>query len=301
VFYEFTPSVEAVGIDEAFLDLSGLEKLFGPPEEICFKIKARIKELTGLTASVGLAPNKMTAKIASDLQKPDGFVHVTPENLREFLFPLDIGKIWGMGEHSKQILNRAGIFTVGQLAAKKPSTLERLLGKNGLYRLELANGIDPRPVQAYEGVKSVSNEHTFTEDTSDTDKIRATLSFLAERVSARMRRKQLKGVTVGLKIRFDDFTTLTRARTIETPTNFPETILAEITKLFSQFVPLPRPVRLVGVRVANFRGEGKQLPLFEDADAAKKEKVYKAVDEIRKKYGFGSMGRASSSKDSDTE
>lgn len=299
IFLEFTPAVEAVSVDEAFLDLSGLEKLFGTPEEICRKIKTRVNEVTGLTASVGLAPVKSVAKIASDMNKPDGLTIVPADKVKEFLAPLDIGKLWGMGEKSKQALNLAGIFTIGQLAEKKPSTLERLLGQNGLFLHELANGIDPRPVEPYTDVKSVSNELTFETDVNDAAVVHAALSALSEKVSHRLRRKGLKGHTLGLKIRFDDFTTFTRAKTLPDATNFEDDILSCVLALFSGFLPLVRPVRLVGVRVSNFPDRPPQPGLFTDQRAEKTEKIHRAVDEIRKKYGYNSVRRAASARPDD--
>ncbi|MDD4004552.1 MAG: DNA polymerase IV [Elusimicrobiaceae bacterium] len=293
---EFTPSVEQVSVDEAFMDLAGLEKLFGRPEEICRKIKARIKAATGLTASIGLAPVKSAAKIASDMNKPDGLTVVPPGQLRQFLAPLDIAKLWGLGAKSKEILNRAGIFTVAQLAARKPSTIERLLGRNGLFLLELANGIDGRRVEPGGAVKSVSNEITFETDTADETAIHAALSLLAEKVSHRLRRKGLKGSTLGIKIRFDDFTTFTRAKTLSEPTNFENAILSGAAEQFGKFLPLTRPVRLIGIRVSNFPVQPQAPCLFPDAQAEKNEKLHRAVDSIRLQFGFRSVRRAGSRK-----
>ena len=183
ILYTFTHAVEPVSIDEAFLDISDTYVHFGTPLQTCLLIKSRIKEAVGLTASIGLAPTKLAAKIASEINKPDGMVEVAPENLLDFLRPLDLKKIWGLGEKSRLIWNKAGIKTIGELADRNIREMVALFGKTGAYFWQLANGIDEREVELETEAKSISNEFTFDEDTSAITEIRATLFSFCEKVS----------------------------------------------------------------------------------------------------------------------
>jgi nucleotidyltransferase/DNA polymerase involved in DNA repair len=165
ILYNFTPQIEPVGIDEAFLDITRSFHLFESPHKTCLLIKSKIKSQTGLTASLGLAPTKMAAKIASDLKKPDGLVEISKEGLSEFLRPLDVGKIWGLGKKSQTVLHNMGIITIGELAKTDLGKIKEVFGKNGEYFRQLANGIDDSEVDTSEKIKSVSNEVTFFQDT----------------------------------------------------------------------------------------------------------------------------------------
>ena len=265
IFYEFTPEVEGISIDEAFLDIRESYHLFGSPIKTCILLKSRIKEETNLTASIGLAPIKMAAKIASDLEKPDGMVEVTEERLLDFLWPLDISKIWGLGRKSKDALDGVGIKTIGDLARRDPKDIVKLFGKNGLHFWELANGIDERSVETENETKSISNEHTFGEDTLDQKKIESTLMLLSEKVSNRMRVEGFKGRTVTLKIRLEGFHTYTRARTLAQPTNLTRHIYKEVKKLYDDFAT-KKKVRLLGVKASNLSGIGIEETLFESAN-----------------------------------
>jgi len=289
----FTPEVEPVSIDEAFLDITGSYKHFGTPVETCRKIKALIKKETGLTASIGLAPNKMTAKIASDIKKPDGFVHVSPENLLAFLHPLPAGRIWGIGEKSLKVLKAAGMSTIGDLATAPKERLIGLFGKNGEHIWELANGIDPREVETEGEIKSISNEHTFEADTSDTEKIMDTLMFLSEKVSRRLRKAGLRGRTVTLKIRFGDFSTCTRSITLGTPTNFAGDIYENSLRKAGEFDLGEKAVRLVGVKVSNLTDTACKEDLFagNSEEEIKIERLHKALDRIKDRYGEDAIGR----------
>ncbi len=294
LFYDFTPEIESVGIDEAFLDISGSYHLFGTPLKTCQLLKSRIKEETGLTASVGLAPTKMAAKIASDLNKPDGLVEVTEGDLLDFLWPLDISKIWGLGKKSKILLNDMGIETIGDLARTDLKKLEEVFGKNGEYFWELANGIDEREVEAEGEVKSISNEVTFDKDIGDRERIEGTLIGLCEKVSGRLRKDRFKGRTITLKIRLQGFHTYTRSKTLTQPTNFVDTIYPAIKKLFEDFDLKGRRVRLVGVKVSNLAPVDFKESLFADVSDEKKERIHKAVDKIKKKFGDIAIHRAGS-------
>ncbi|MFC1576102.1 DNA polymerase IV [Candidatus Omnitrophota bacterium] len=292
ILYSFTPEMEPISIDEAFLDITGSYQLFGTPQETCMLIKSKIKKETGLTASVGLAPVKMAAKIASDLEKPDGFVEVTGSNLLEFLWGLDIRKMWGLGEKSEKIFRSMGINTIGDLARKDSRTLEEVFGKNGVHFWELANGRDPRPVETETETKSVSNELTFGKDTDDDRKLESALMTLSEKVSGRLRHDGLKGRTITLKIRLTGFKTYTRAVTVEKCTNFADVLYKEVKRLYNVFDKRGKKVRLIGVKVSNLSTAGFRDSLFGETKDEKQEQIHKAVDRIKDKYGDDSIHRA---------
>ncbi|OGW75285.1 MAG: hypothetical protein A2Z72_00970 [Omnitrophica bacterium RBG_13_46_9] len=292
ILYDFTPEIEPISIDEAFLDISASHHLFGGPQKLCQSIKSRIKDDIGLTASIGLAPTKMAAKIASDLKKPDGFVEVAEENLLDFLRPLDISKLWGLGAKSERLLRGMNINTVGDLAKMDINELEDLFGKNGAHFWNLANGIDEREVETACGAKSVSNEVTFDSDTSDKEKIEGALMLLCEKVSSRLRQDGLKGKTITLKIRLQGFYTFTRAVTVEVPNNFADVLYKEAKRLYNRFDTKGKRVRLVGVRVSNLFPASLQNSLFEKYTDKKIENIHKAVDKIKEKFGDTSIHRA---------
>ncbi len=291
ILERFTPDIEPVSIDEAFLDITGSSHLFGTPEETCRKIKAAIRSETGLTASIGLAPNKMTAKIASDLQKPDGLVIVSPSGLLDFLHPLPVAKLWGVGKKTLEALHRMGIRTVGDLAARERNELAQRLGKPGVHVWKLAHGIDPREVRIEGEVKSVGNEHTFMQDETNTQRLEDTLMWLSEKVSRRMRRQNLKGRTIHLKIRLGDFSTFTRAVTMEKATNFVEDIYRQALAKLEEFHRKKQPVRLIGVQVSNLEEEVRQLDLFQEGQTVreKQERLHAALDAIKDRFGEGAI------------
>lgn len=292
ILYTFTPDIEPVSIDEAFLDISSTYKLFGSAYDVGVLIKSRIKKETGLTASVGIAPNKMAAKIASDFKKPDGLVEIKRENLLDFLWPLDVSKLWGIGKKAQSVLNESGIITIGDLAKTDARVIIKLFGKNGMSFWHLANGIDDRQIEAEREAKSISNEITFEEDTSDKVEIISALISLCEKVSQRLRQEGLKARTITLKLRFEDFQTFTKSITLFSPTNFFDIISKEIKQLFYGFKYGKRLVRLVGVKASNFCPSDLKESLFEDKEDAKREHVHKAIDQIKAKFGSGSISRA---------
>jgi DNA polymerase-4 len=287
IMERFTPDIEPISIDEAFLDITGSWRLFNSPLETCRRIKAAIRKETRLTASVGLAPNKMTAKIASDIAKPDGMVVVSEKNLLNFLHPLPVEKLWGVGEKTQSALKELGIDTIGDLAKQDIKELEGVFGKNGEHAWGLANGIDPRPVEATDIVKSISNEYTFDRDTSEKEKVMNALMLLSEKVSRRLRKSGLKGRTITLKIRFADFKTHTRSATIEVPTNFIDVIYETSVQNLASFDLRDKAVRLLGVRVSNFADSSQQEDLFDQSSSRtiKKEKLHKALDRILDRFG----------------
>ncbi|MFA5272446.1 MAG: DNA polymerase IV [Candidatus Omnitrophota bacterium] len=293
----FTPNVEQISIDEAFLDITASLHLFGSALDTCKLIKEKIKKETKLTASIGLAPTKMAAKIASDINKPDGIFEVKQENLLNFLWPLPVEKISGLGEKSKLALNRTGIKTIGDLAKRDKQELVSIFGKNGEYFWYLARGIDESEVKQSEEIKSISNETTFEEDTLDEKLIKRELLNLSESVSGRLRQNKLKARTITLKIRLTGFHTYTRAITLSKSTNFVDEIYKTSNRIYSDFIAskdLNRKtkIRLIGIKTSNLIDSGIKDSLFDEGRDKKKENIHKAVDKIKEKFGDNSIGRA---------
>jgi nucleotidyltransferase/DNA polymerase involved in DNA repair len=292
IFYEFTDLVEPLSIDEAFLDVTGSIKLFGSALEIAKSIKKSIYEKQELTASVGIATIKYLTKIASDLEKPDGLVIVEPDKIKEFLNALDISRMWGAGKKTIEKLRKAGINTFGDLAQFPEQILKLKYGKLGSHFYKLAHGIDDREVIQEHGVKSVSNERTFSEDVLDMEKINQTLFALSEKVAFRLRKKSLNGKTIHLKLRYKGFDTITRNKTIENFTSNTEEIYQVIKILFDNNYQSGRKVRLLGVGVSGFGNEiSRQLSLFEKP-TAQDEELDKLEDLVKKKFGKKSIRRA---------
>lgn len=294
ILYSFTPDIEVVGIDEAFLDITGSFHLFDTPAETCRNIKSKILESTGLTSSVGLAPTKMAAKIASDLKKPDGLVEVKEEKTLDFLWRLEIGKIWGLGKKSEETLQGLGIRTIGDLAKYPVENLCAIFGKTGKLFHNLANGIDPRPVSPRESMKSISSETTFKSDTHDKEKIDSVLMGLSEALSARLRTGLLKCRTVTLKIRFEDFDTHTRSNTMCRATNFVDVLYKESKSLYNDFEKYRKRVRLVGIKASGLQPSYVRDDIFSEFEDNKIEGLHKAVDRIKGRFGGNSLYRASS-------
>ncbi len=292
VFYEFTDAVEPLSIDEAFLDVTGSQKLFGNGVEIARQIKKRIIEKERISASVGVAPNKYLAKIASDLEKPDGLVVVPKDRIKEFLQPLDISRLWGAGIRTQEVLRKMNIHTIGDLAAFPRDILDNKFGKMGANFYNLAHGIDERPVVAGEGVKSVSNEHTFGRDINDPEELLKTLLWLSEKVGYRLRLKKLKGKTIHLKMRYDNFTTLTRNKTLQEWTDNTQTLYETCAALFKHNYQEGRKIRLLGVGISGFGlAQTQQLSLFGTSDK-KSEKLDQVQDLLAKRFGRKIISRA---------
>ena len=296
IFNTFTPSVEQISIDEAFLDITASFHIFGSPLDTCKLIKEKIKKETQLTASVGLAPTKMAAKIASDINKPDGIFEVKPESLLDFLWPLPIEKISGLGEKSKLALNRVGIHTIGDLEKRDIKELVSFFGKNGEYFWHLAKGIDESEVRQNEEIKSVSNEITFEEDTLDEKLIKRELLGLSESVSRRLRLEKLKAKTITLKIRLTGFRTYTRAVTLAKSTNFVDEIYKTANKIYFDFISSKdfdnkTKIRLIGIKTSNLMDSGIKDSIFDEGRDRKKENIHKAVDKIKEKFGDDIIGR----------
>jgi DNA polymerase-4 len=283
VLGEFSPLVEPVSVDEAFLDLTGTETLWGAPAEGVRRIKARIRELTGLTASAGLAANKFVAKVASDLEKPDGLVVVPPGCETEFLASLPIGRLWGVGKATAKQLDALGVATIGQLQRLTPAVLTARLGPHGPDLLALAFGRDDRPVEPFSPPKSMGAETTFGRDCRDVVKLEDTLRGQAERVARELRAEGLAACRITLKLRWADFRTLTRSHTGD-PTQDGLEIYRRAALLLSR-ERLIQPVRLIGVSTSTLRAQAHgQLPLLDPA-TVRREQLARAVDRITGRFG----------------
>lgn len=246
IMKEFSPAIETLSLDEAYLDLTASLELFGNPEGIGREIKERILKTTGLTSSVGIASNKFVAKTASEKNKPDGLCICPAGKEKEFLAPLPVRAIRGIGKKTALELNLLAIQTAADLAEQDPAFLKRRFGKSGEHLWNLANGIDDSPVQSSER-KSIGQEETFHEDTRDADFINRTFINIADRVSHSMRKKNIRGKTVVLKVRFSDFTTFTRKKTLPVYTNSSESIMEIVRELSREFSKEERAIRLLGI------------------------------------------------------
>jgi DNA polymerase-4 len=290
ILRRFSPLVEPISIDEAFVDVTGSQPLFGDGETIGRQIKAAVRDEVGLTASVGVATTKLVAKVASDLRKPDGLVVVPPGEEAAFLAPLAITRLWGVGAKSAVALREYGVRTIGDLAALPDDLLNRRFGKHGASIGQRARGIDAdRVVGDRDAAKSVGHEHTFDVDTSDREQIERTILAMSEGVAGRLRDSGVKAATVTVKIRDSSFRTITRQRTLKEPTDLTEPI-------FRTALDLARPevrglrIRLLGVTASGL-GEREQLALFE-ADDPRRRRVVEAEDSVRHRFGDRSITRA---------
>lgn len=313
VFRSVTPIVEPVSIDEAFMDVSGVLPQVGTAVDAARIIKDRIREETGLTASVGVAVNKFLAKVASDLNKPDGLtvVPVGDAAIRDFLAPLGVRKIWGIGERSAERLAKVGIRRIADIQERDLHTLVRLLGKSmGPHIWQLAHGIDERTVQHEPPEeKSISNETTFTVDCTDIRVVRQTLIELTEKVGRRLRAADKTATVATIKVRFEDFRTITRQQPLAKPTNSDRDLLHCARELLARADIGKRPIRLVGFGVTGLRGpeglEDPRQPLLLAQKPEPRERRNRAldavVDQLRNRYGVGILKRAWWPEDDDEE
>lgn len=285
-----TPVVEPVSIDEAYLDLTGLERLLGPPKDIGREIKRRIFEGTGLRASVGIGPNRLIAKLASEHGKPDGLMVVHPDEVLDFLAPMPVATLRGVGRQTQKIFSRLGIETVSQLRAIPLQYLEEQLGKKAAASFrDQALGIASAEVVPGRGRKSISKETTFEEDVRNQDILHDVLRGLAAEVAATARGENLSGSVVTLKIRFVGFETHTRQRTIPVPTHDERVILREAWALFLRG-DLPRkPVRLIGVGISAWQqAESQQVDLFDQPrERARDQRLLETIDRAADRFGKG--------------
>ena len=247
---KYADKLEQVSIDEAFLDVTRRCNEAGGPLELAKQIKAELKEKEGLTCSIGIAPNKSAAKIASDYQKPDGLTYIEPERVKEFLAPLPVSRISGIGKKTEASLNQLGIKTIGDLASYSPKSLYKQFGKTSVWLWAIANGEERVEVQENYEMKSIGGEHTFDVDTPDWAVVEEQLRLLVEYVHKRLLEANMEFRTVGLKIRFTGFETYTREKTLRFPTIEREAITATVHELIQEFRSHPKKVRLVGVRLS---------------------------------------------------
>lgn len=289
---EYTPLLEPLSIDEAFLDVTGTEAHFGPPAQLARTLQDRIMAELRLSASLGVASNKLVAKIASDLRKPAGITVVPPGGEAAFLAPMTIRKLWGVGPATARELARLGIETIGELAQQPVDVLRARFGPahgEGLWRA--ARGLDDSPVTPEREAKSLSREETFAQDIGDGALLRRELLRLSDAVAARLRRHGLRARTVSLKLRYGDFTTLTRQATLADPTDAGAAIYAQALALF-EAAWNRRPVRLLGVSADNLTQAARQLRLFEQEDT-RRTQLEAALDRIRARFGEHAIQRAS--------
>lgn len=305
IFTRYTPLVEPISIDEAFLDVSGCERLFGPAESIGRQIKERIRNELGLVASVGVSYNKFLAKLASDYGKPDGFLVVTEEEAKSFLAPLPITRLWGVGSKTASYLETLGLRTIGQLAAYPLAELRVHLGVVANQLSLLAQGIDHRRVEALQEAKSIGHEHTFGEDTYDQRLVITVLLDLAAKVARRLRQAGMAGRTITLKLRYGDFSTITRSFTCPDPIDYDQELFRVGRRLLLSNLHTEKPVRLIGISVSHLvlaEEAPYQLSLLHEPEADhRRGRLMQAMDAIRDRFGEGSISWARISLDDDDD
>jgi len=291
ILERFTPAVEPLSIDEAFLDVTGCRRLFGDGERIARTVKDTLRGELGLIASVGVAPNKYLAKLASDLRKPDGLVVIRPDEIRATLDPLPVGRIWGIGPAAVQRLERRNVHTIGELRRLPAEEMTAAFGSTGEHFHRLAEGRDDRPVTPDSRARSISQECTFAEDLADAGALGDVLLGQVEQVARRLRRHGLKARTVTLKLRTGDFTTFTRSATRTDPTNRTDDLLAEANALLGAWLARRRaPLRLLGFGVSQL-GRGGQLGLFDQPEREKRTRLDEALDAITERFGRDAVHR----------
>ena len=294
ILESYSPLVEPLSIDEAFVDVTGSQRLLGEPEAIAAEIRRRILDETALTASVGVAPNKFLAKLASDLDKPDGLTVIRPEEVAERLAPLEIERLWGVGPKAAAALHRMGIRTIGDAAARTEAALAQRLGSFGAHVSRLSRGLDDRPVVPDHEAKSIGHEQTFPRDLPDPELLRPILAGHAEQVGRRLRRHGFRARTVTIKVRYGSFETITRSTTLDAPTDSTERLISTARTLFDRWCGLEgfKPVRLIGVTASQLERPGVQGGLFEDPDERRQRAIDRVTDEIVSKLGKHAIHRA---------
>ena len=292
IFYRFTPLVEPLSIDEAFLDVTGSIRLFGQPEDIAKQIKQIVLTETGLTVSAGVAPSKFVAKIASDIDKPDGLTAVHPDGVRDFLDPLPVKKMWGVGKVTQLSLSHLNIHTFRELRQTPVKVLEKKIGKHGVKIHLLAIGIDERDVIPDHDVKSIGHEQTFSQDIISLNVTQKELLALTNKVARRMRHKGLKGKTITLKVKYFDFVQITRSATLPKYIDDGFEIYSVACRLLKKTEVTKKPIRLLGISLSqlSFSGIGAQLSLFDqDPSSQKRQRLNIALDSLYEKFGDKSV------------
>lgn len=291
ILSEFSPLVEQASIDEAYLDITGTEKLFGTPRELGMTIKKRIKKETELTASVGIAPVKFLAKIASDLQKPDGLSLILPEDIDSFMATLPIEKIPGVGKKSLPLFHSLAVHKAADILRYSPEFWKSRIGERGPVLYNKARGIDPSQVVSESEIKSSSAEKTFDKDIDNKAELKKWLLIQSERVATELRKSEVKGRTITIKVKFPDFKQITRSKSIDVPTSHAMTIYETGCAILDSLGEIG-PVRLIGTGVSNFGKKEIHLSLFEGKDEGRLDKLDQAVDKVRDKFGKTILTRA---------
>jgi DNA polymerase IV len=289
IFADTTPLVEPISLDEAFLDVSGSVAALGGGETIARTVKDRVAHEVGLVVSVGVATNKLCAKVASDLRKPNALVVVPPGAEAAFLAPLPVRRLWGVGPKAQQALADYGVTTIGQLAALPPATLHRRFGRHGDEIADRARGIDPSTVEPFHAPKSIGHEHTFDTDTASPRQLEATLLDLAESVASRLRRHGLAARSVQLKLRYEGFETLTRQAPLPQPTRTSAPLYETTLALLRRTLVEGRGVRLIGLTAISLT-DAQQLTLFDAAD--RDDRLSHSIDVVRSRFGDDAITRA---------
>jgi DNA polymerase-4 len=285
---DYTPSLQPGGLDEAYLDLTGCEN-FGSWRSLAIKMKQRITKETGLVASVGIAPCRVVAKVASDYGKPDGLIEVLPGEGRVFLATLPVRRLPGVGEKTGKVLKTMGIEMIGQLADMPDALFHSRFGEGMTWLQQHARGIDNSPVEAYGEAKSISRETTFEKDTMDMAFLKGNLRYFAEKLGAELREEGKNARTVTLKLRYSDFETVNRSSTSRDSTNLDDTIFQSAVRLLEKTLGNRfKPVRLIGLEVSHFSGGQTQLSFF-DSEVKRLEELDRAIDQVRDKYGFDAI------------
>ncbi len=292
IFGRFTPLIEPLSLDEAFLDVRGTESLFGSAVAIGKQIKLQIRNELHLIASIGIAPNKFVAKIASDLRKPDAFVVVGPEQVQAFLDPLPITRLWGVGQVTADVFHRVGLQTIAQLRKLSIAELTTFVGNSGEHYWRLAHGIDDRPVIPDREAKSISHETTFAEDIEEDEVLLDWLNELVDQVGRRLRGDELKGRSIEIKVRFADFRTITRSLTLREPTNITAELWQAAKNLFAKKLAAHHPpVRLLGFGVHGISESSAALQqeLFGEDARNRQRQLDQVADQIVARFGAGSL------------
>ncbi len=305
IFDRFTPLVEPASIDEAYLDTTGCGRLYGNPIALACALKSAVREEIGITCSVGISTNKHLAKVASALNKPDGLTTIWADELVERLHPLDVSRLYGLGSVTAQGFYNKGIRTIGELVNMPDSEIESLLGKTGLYFKRIAEGCDDSPVHSrgeMSAEKSMSHERTFNAQNADVDFVHSVILDLSDRVASRLKAGGFLTRTITLKLRYSDFKTITRDKSIPVYTRKVETIFITARSLIPVDRPILKSVRLIGVRAANLvPGEtSTQSGLFDELEESRDTRASDAIESVRSKFGRDAICRAGSMKFLDT-
>ena len=286
ILADFSPYLEPVSLDEAYMDATGFESIHGSIHQMAIAIKQHITDELALCASIGIASSKVVAKVASELSKPDGLLEVATGEERSFLSLLPIAKLPGIGKKTERILNGLGINTIGELSSMPLDAIRSHFGAAGELLHHYANGIDNRQVKLPGAAKSISRETTFSKDTKDHSLLKATIRYLSERIGSELRQRDKQAKRITLKLRYADFTTITRHHTLGQGSNTDQTIFDTGLQLLRKALSAEKkPVRLIGIGVSNLIEPGRQLDML-DSSAKRLEQLNKAIDRIRKKYGF---------------